>query len=94
MDLVVAYLPHVPTARLGELPRDYRDHESDLALDGGPDGLGPFRAVLAGLDRLSPDGRLVTLVADEQLDGARQALGDRSYHVERSDDDVVLTISR
>jgi release factor glutamine methyltransferase len=71
LDLAVAYLPHVPTARLDEIPGDYRAHEPDLSVAGGPDGLDPLHAVLASMDDwLSPDGVLVTLVADEQLEAA------------------------
>lgn len=66
--LAIAYLPHVPTARLDDIPRDYRAHEPDLAVAGGPDGLDPLREVLATIDEwLTPDGVLVTLVAEEQL---------------------------
>ena len=72
VDLAVAYLPHVPTARLDEIPGDYRAHEPDLSVAGGPDGLDPLRAVLRHLDAwLAPDGVLVTLVAAEQLGTAR-----------------------
>lgn len=72
VDLAVAYLPHVPTARLDEIPGDYRTHEPDLAVAGGADGLDPLRAVLAGIDDwLAHDGVLVTLVAEEQLGTAR-----------------------
>lgn len=68
VDLAVAYLPHVPTARLDDIPGDYRAHEPDLAVAGGTDGLDPFRAVLRDLDTwLAADGVLVTLVAEEQL---------------------------
>ena len=73
VDLSVAYLPHVPTTRLDEIPGDYRTHEPDLSVAGGPDGLDPLRAVLATMDDwLSPDGILVTLVAEEQLETATQ----------------------
>jgi release factor glutamine methyltransferase len=72
VDLAVAYLPHVPTARLDDIPGDYRTHEPDLSVAGGPDGLDPLRAVLRDLDVwLAPEGVLVTLVADEQLGTAR-----------------------
>lgn len=73
IDLAVAYLPHVPTARLDAIPGDYRAHEPDLSVAGGPDGLDPLREVLAALDDwLAPDGVLVTLVAEEQLGTARK----------------------
>lgn len=67
VDLAVAYLPHVPTGRLADIPDDFRRHEPERAVAGGPDGLDPLRAVLRDLDVwLSRDGVLVTLVADEQ----------------------------
>jgi release factor glutamine methyltransferase len=73
VDLAVAYLPHVPTARLPDISGDYRAHEPDLAVAGGADGLDPLRVVIAGLDSwLAPDGVLVTLVAEEQLGTARE----------------------
>jgi release factor glutamine methyltransferase len=72
VDLAVAYLPHVPTARLTDIPGDYRAHEPDLSVAGGEDGLDPLRAVVRDLDTwLAPDGVLVTLVAEEQLRTAR-----------------------
>lgn len=71
VDLAVAYLPHVPTARLADISGDYRTHEPDRSVAGGPDGLDPLRAVLRDLDAwLAPDGVLVTLVAEEQLETA------------------------
>jgi len=73
VDLAVAYLPHVPTSRLDVIAGDYRTHEPDLAVAGGPDGLDALREVLADMDRwLSPEGVLVTLVAEEQLGTARE----------------------
>lgn len=78
VDLAVAYLPHVPTERLNDIPADYRTHESDLAVAGGEDGLDPLRAVLRALDEwLAPDGILVTLVAQEQLGTAQVLSEDR-----------------
>ena len=68
----------MPTARLGGIAGDYRAHEPDRAVAGGPDGLDPFRAVLAGMDEwMSPDGLLVTFLADEQHIAARTLAGSR-----------------
>jgi release factor glutamine methyltransferase len=78
VDLAVAYLPHVPTARLSGIPGDYRRHEPDRAVAGGPDGLDPLRAVVAGMDEwMAPDGVLVTFLADEQHIAARAVVGTR-----------------
>ena len=76
IDLAVAYLPHVPTRLLGTIPRDFREHEPAGTVDGGFDGLDPFRAVLAGAPRwLAGDGVLVTLVAGEQVPAALATAG-------------------
>ena len=75
VDLAVAYLPHVPTARLGEIHPDFRAHEPLLSVDGGADGLDPLRAVLADADRwLSPGGVFVTLLARKQVPKDLQVL--------------------
>lgn len=57
-DLICANLPYIPTEKLHNLPVYGR--EPTLALDGGADGLDPFRKVL-GLapDWLAPGGRLL-----------------------------------
>ena len=78
VDLAVAYLPHVPTARLDDIPDDFRRHEPEHTVAGGPDGLDPLRAVLRDLDLwLSRVGLLVTLVAREQLPAAKALTADR-----------------
>ena len=51
--LAVAYLPHVPTERLADIHTDFRAHEPDLSVDGGPDGLDPLRAVLVDARRVA-----------------------------------------
>ncbi len=94
VDLAVAYLPHVPTERLRMIPRDLREHEPVGAVDGGPDGLEPFREVLCELDGwLAPDGRLVTLLAREQAHEALRVAGRRRVVIDEYDDDAVLTVS-
>ncbi|MGN6324821.1 methyltransferase domain-containing protein [Pseudolysinimonas sp.] len=93
VDLATAYLPHVPTERLDHIPRDFREHEPELAVHGGADGLDPLRAVLAGMAAwLAPGGAFVTLVAGEQVETAR-GLGERVDVVE-TDDDAVLVFER
>jgi release factor glutamine methyltransferase len=45
-DLVVSNPPYIRTAELGGLPREVRDFDPWLALDGGIDGLAAYRRIL------------------------------------------------
>lgn len=57
-DVIVANLPYVATND-PELAADVRDHEPELALDGGSDGLDVYRRMLADAPkRLRPHGSL------------------------------------
>lgn len=67
IDLLVANAPYVPSGELATLPRDAREHEPALALDGGPDGLGPHRRIVAGAPRwLAPGGWLLFEIGRDQ----------------------------
>lgn len=56
-DLVVANPPYIPTAGLAQLTLEVREHDPIFALDGGPDGLAAYRAIVADLSRvLTPRG--------------------------------------
>ena len=92
VELAAAYLPHVPTAQLDHIPRDFREHEPERAVHGGADGLDPLRAVLAGMSAwMAPGGAFVTLVAGEQVETAR-GLGEH-VDVALTDDDAVLVFT-
>ncbi len=96
IDVAVAYLPHVPTAHLERLDRDYRDAAPPATVHGGADGLDPLRAVLAQAPRwLAPRGTLITLLAAEQRAGAAAlaATGGWSLVVVDDDEDLVVRIS-
>ncbi len=57
-DLVCANLPYIPSDTLRALP--VYGHEPTLALDGGPDGLDPFRRLFAlAADWMAPGGRIL-----------------------------------
>ena len=52
--------PYVPTGEVRLMPPEAREHESPIALDGGPDGVSLHRRVALGAARwLAPDGRLL-----------------------------------
>ncbi len=70
VDLVVANPPYLPRPLLGTLMPEVREHEPRLALDGGMDGLGMLRPLVADAGRtLRPGGALVVETA-----GGDQAL--------------------
>ena len=48
VDALVANPPYIPTAEIAGLARGVREHEPRVALDGGPDGLGVHRQIIAG----------------------------------------------
>ena len=75
VDVVVANAPYVPTGSVGLMPREARDHEHRVALDGGVDGLDVQRAVIAGAPAwLGEDGQVLVETGRDQLDGTRAAL--------------------
>lgn len=49
VDLVLSNPPYVTTRDMAGLAREVRDHDPELALHGGADGLEPYRAILAAL---------------------------------------------
>jgi release factor glutamine methyltransferase len=55
-DAVVANPPYVARAELARLPREVRDFDPPLALDGGPDGLDAYRAIAPQLPALIVPG--------------------------------------
>jgi release factor glutamine methyltransferase len=56
-DLVVSNPPYIPTGEINGLQPEVSRFEPRVALDGGPDGLDAYRAILADLRRLlAPSG--------------------------------------
>jgi release factor glutamine methyltransferase len=80
LDLVVANLPYIPTGDLAGLPRDVRDFEPRLALDGGPDGLALVRRLVAeARSALRPGGAIALEAGFDQLDRVSAILGEAGY---------------
>ena len=77
-DLIVANPPYVPSGDLADLEPEVARHEPRVALDGGPDGLDCYRAILPGVaDRLAPGGSVV-LEHGEGQGPALESLASRS----------------
>jgi release factor glutamine methyltransferase len=71
IDVLVANAPYVPSRELELLPREAREHEPALALDGGADGLDVHRRLIAAAPEwLAPRGHLLFEAGLDQLDAA------------------------
>lgn len=56
-DLIVSNPPYIESAAIETLMVEVRDHDPRLALDGGPDGLRPYRAIAReAAAHLTPEG--------------------------------------
>ena len=66
-DLVVSNPPYIRTAEIAGLQPEVACFEPWAALDGGPDGLAAYRAILAELPRLlAGDGRALLEIGHDQ----------------------------
>jgi release factor glutamine methyltransferase len=60
-DLVLANPPYIPSDEIAGLMPEVAAHEPRAALDGGPDGLDAYRAIIAALPRLLAPGGVAVL---------------------------------
>jgi release factor glutamine methyltransferase len=68
-DLVVANPPYVARPEIASLQPEVRDFDPARALDGGPDGLAAYRAIISDARRLlSPNGSLLLELGAGLLD--------------------------
>lgn len=75
VDVLLCNAPYVPTDAIALLPREARDHEPRLALDGGADGLGILRRVIeAAPGWLGPHGVLLFETGHDQAEAAAAAV--------------------
>jgi release factor glutamine methyltransferase len=79
-DVVVGVVPYVPTPELALLQRDTFAFESRLSYDGGPDGAGVLRRVVAGAPRfLRLGGALLLELGGDEADALRADLERAGY---------------
>jgi release factor glutamine methyltransferase len=88
VDVVAANAPYVPTEAIALMPREARDHEHRIALDGGPDGLAVQRRVIAEAPAwLRPGGHVLVETGRSQLDGTSPALRMAGFALTVASDD-------
>jgi release factor glutamine methyltransferase len=67
IDVLAVNAPYVPSDRIADMPREARDHEHRMALDGGTDGLDVQRRVAVGVSGwLAPGGRVLIETGRDQ----------------------------
>ena len=65
--LVVSNPPYIATSEIGALTPEVRDHDPQVALDGGPDGLDAYRRLAPEILRvLKPGGRFAVEIGATQ----------------------------
>jgi release factor glutamine methyltransferase len=75
VDVLVANVPYVPTGAIAQMPPEARDHEPRIALDGGADGLGVARRLVAGAPAwLAPGGSVLFETSEGQAPAAVAAV--------------------
>jgi len=73
IDLLISNPPYISTADRDSLPAEVRDHEPDMALFAGYDGLDVLRRIIeAAPTWLAPGGLLACEVGADQGDSARE----------------------
>lgn len=77
-DLVLSNPPYIPRADIEALMPEVARHEPTSALDGGPDGLEAYRAILAALPALLAPGGLAVLELGMGQSGDVAALARRA----------------
>jgi release factor glutamine methyltransferase len=90
VELLVVNAPYVPTEAIATMPREARDHEHRVALDGGGDGLDVQRRVVTGAPVwLRPGGRLVIETGRAQAERTVALLGSVGFAATVETDDEI-----
>lgn len=99
-DLVVSNPPYIETVEIGRLDVEVRSHDPLLALDGGPDGLAAYRAIMQSAPgHLVPGGILAVEIGWRQAEAvsdlmAEAGLGDITVRRDLAGHDRVVLARR
>ena len=79
-DVVVSNPPYVADAEMADLQPEVREHDPEIALRGGPDGLDILRRLARDAPRLlKPGGWLVMEIGHRQADAVRSTLANEGW---------------
>ncbi|WP_308123391.1 putative protein N(5)-glutamine methyltransferase [Modestobacter marinus] len=93
--VLTANAPYVPTAAIGLMPPEARDHEPRTALDGGVDGVDLHRRIAAGAPAwLAPGGVLLVETSERQAPATAAAMTATGLRAEVvRDDELDATVA-
>lgn len=81
-DVIVSNPPYIPGMAIGGLAREVRDHDPRIALDGGDDGLDPYRVIASqAAAHLVPGGHVAVEHGFDQQETICRLLGESGYIV-------------
>jgi release factor glutamine methyltransferase len=87
--LITANPPYIRSADIATLPSDVRDHEPREALDGGPDGLGLIRRIVAEAPaHLAPRGVLAIEIGCDQSEPVAELMSTAGFEAVLVDRDL------
>ncbi len=79
-DLIVSNPPYIESAVVEGLAREVRDFDPLLALDGGPDGLAPYRVIAAEAGKwLKPGGQVLVEIGFDQGERAAALFAEAGF---------------
>jgi release factor glutamine methyltransferase len=88
-DVVIANPPYIATSSLAELPREVREYDPQLALDGGADGLAAYRRIARQLPALlAPTALFAAEIGMGQAVDVNTILGDQGLTVAAVEHDL------
>ena len=83
-DLIVSNPPYIASGVIPTLDEEVREHDPRLALDGGPDGLEPYRILLSEAGRLLASGGLLAVeIGYDQAEELRSLAGSHGLEILR-----------
>lgn len=79
-DLIVSNPPYISRAEMGQLDPEVRDHEPEMALTDGADGLGAYRIIADEAPRfLTKDGRVMVEIGWRQASEVSAIFADAGF---------------
>ncbi|MEO3389348.1 peptide chain release factor N(5)-glutamine methyltransferase [Mesorhizobium sp. CAU 1741] len=79
---IVSNPPYIPSMMISSLEREVREHDPLAALDGGPDGLAPYRMIAEGARRhLHTDGFVAVEIGYDQEEAVKAIFASQGFQL-------------